>query len=80
MELRDLLIKNISKMTNDNIVNVVVDRALLEGWIGSIVAQLPRNPATAAELDVILAQLRNRRRSVRRNFWPLRRHDAADYA
>ncbi|NEH32626.1 ATP-binding protein [Rhizobium ruizarguesonis] len=94
MELRDLLIKNVSKMfpvatfvldfqnlvegikpgtsaaiipvspgtTIDNIVNVVVDRALLEGWIGAIVAQLPRNPATAAELDVILAQLRDQPR------------------
>ena len=91
MDLRDLLIKNISKMfpgatfeldfrnlvegirpgtyavivpvhagvTIANIVNVVVDRALLEGWIGSIVAQLPRNPATAAELDVIVAQLKD---------------------
>jgi hypothetical protein len=91
MELRDLLIKNVSRMfpvgtfvldfqnlvesirpgtfativpvspgvTIDNIVNVVVDRALLEGWIGSIVAQLPRNPASAPELDVILAQLRD---------------------
>jgi hypothetical protein len=91
MELRDLLIKNVSKMfpaatffldfqnlvegikpgkfgaivpvspgvTIDNIVNIVVDRALLEGWIGSIVAQLPRNPATAAELDVIVAQLKD---------------------
>jgi hypothetical protein len=91
MELRDLLIKNVSRMfpvnsfvldfqqlvegirpgafaaivpvnpgvTIDNVVNVVVDRALLEGWIGPIVAQLPRNPATAAELDVILAQLKD---------------------
>lgn len=91
MELRDLLIKNVSKMfpvstfvldfqnlvdgirpgtfaaivpvspgvTIDNIVNVIVDRALLEGWIGPIVAQLPRNPATAAELDVIVAQLKD---------------------
>jgi hypothetical protein len=91
MELRDLLIKNISKMfprgsfvldfqnlvdgirpgtfaaivpvspgvTIDNIVNVVVDRALLEGWIGPIVAALPRTPATAAELDFILTQLKD---------------------
>ncbi len=91
MELRDLLIKNVSTMfpvstfvldfqnlvdgirpgtfaqivpvspgvTIDNIVNVVVDRALLDGWVGSIVAKLPRNPATTAELDAILAQLRD---------------------
>jgi len=91
MELRDLLIKNISNMfpvgtfvldfqnlvegirpgifaqivpvspgvTIDNIVNVVVDRALFDGWIGSIVEKLPRNPATTAELDFILAQLRD---------------------
>lgn len=91
MELRDLLIKNVSRMfpvatffldfqnlvegikpgtfmaivpvspgvTIDNIVNVVVDRAILEGWIGAIVSQLPRNAATAAELDVILTQLKD---------------------
>jgi hypothetical protein len=85
MDVRDLLIKNISTMfplatfvadfqnlvevirpgayaevvpvhsgvTIDNIVNVIVDRALLEGWIAPIAARLPRNPATAAELDVI---------------------------
>jgi len=89
MELRDLLIKNVSRMfpvatfvldfqnlvegirpgtfaaivpvspgvTIDNIVNVVVDRALLDGWISPIVAQLPRNPVTAPELDAILALL-----------------------
>lgn len=89
MELRDLLIKNVSTMfptatfflnfqnlvegirpgtfaaivpvspgvTIDNIVNVVVDRALLEGWIRPIVDQIPRNPVSAAELDVIVAFL-----------------------
>lgn len=89
MELRDLLIKNVSTMfppatffldfqnlvegirpgtfaaivpvspgvTIDNIVNIVVDRALLEGWIRPIVDQIPRNPVSAAELDVILAIL-----------------------
>ena len=77
MELRDLLIKNVSTMfpaatffldfqnlvegirpgkfaaivpvspgvTIDNIVNIVVDRALLEGWIAPIVDELPRNPS-----------------------------------
>ncbi len=46
-------------VTIDNIVNIVVDRALLEGWIAPIVNALPRNPATAAELDVILAFLKD---------------------
>lgn len=90
MDLRDLLIKNVSTMfpvltfvadfqqlvdgirpgtfaaivpvssvTIDNIANIVVDRALLEGWIEPIVAKLPRNPATAAELDFILDFLKN---------------------
>ena len=46
-------------VTIDNIVNIVVDRALLEGWIAPIVDVLPRNPSTAAELDAILAFLKD---------------------
>ena len=46
-------------VTIDNIVNVVIDQALLEGWIEGIVAALPRNPATAAELDLIDALIKN---------------------
>ena len=46
-------------VTIDNIANIIVDRALLEGWIAPIVAKLPRNPATASELDVILAFLKD---------------------
>jgi hypothetical protein len=44
-------------VTIDNIVNVVVDRALLERWISPIVAKISRNPANTAELDVILSLL-----------------------
>jgi hypothetical protein len=90
MELRDLLIKNVSRMfpqltffvdfqqlvesikpgtwaavvpvstptTTDNIVNIIVDRALLEGWIAPIVARLARNPVSAPEIDAIEAFLR----------------------
>lgn len=89
MELRDLLIKNVSRMypvatfvldfqqlidrikpgtymrivpvspgvTIDNIVNVIVDDAIVSGWIHQIVAELPRNPATKDELDAIQALL-----------------------
>lgn len=91
MELRDLLIKNISTMfpgatfeldfrnlvegirpgkyaeivpvhagvTIANIVNVVVDRALLEGWIVAIVDRIPRNPQSKPELAFIVARLKD---------------------
>lgn len=90
MDLRALLIKNISSMfpgatfeldfrnlvesirpgtyaqivpvgagvTMLSIVNVVVDRAQMEGWIDAIVAKIPRNPQTKAELEFIDSQLR----------------------
>lgn len=47
-------------ITTDNIVNIVVDRAILDGWIRPIVDALPRNPSTIQELAVIYSFLQNR--------------------
>jgi AAA domain-containing protein len=44
--------------TIDNIVNVVVDRAINDGWITGIVDRLPRNPATEAEIDFIIGVIK----------------------
>lgn len=49
-------------VTIDNIVNVIVDRAMLDGWIGSIVDEINRNPTNANELDVIQTFLREQPR------------------
>jgi len=43
--------------TPSNAVNITVDRAIMEGWIKRIFDAIPRNPANAAELDVIQAHL-----------------------
>ena len=43
--------------TGTHAVNIAVDRAIMEGWIRYLVAEIPRNPVNAAELKFINAQL-----------------------